>query len=188
MATYGNESTTAGGAQYCGFGGAFVCFPTGDLPSNATVNSISAYVYYISGTSYFKFAIWDESKNLVTNSLSSEITVSNSSAAWKTFNYSTKPSLTSGQRYYLGFIDDNTGNNTRCIYQTSTGEGGYDISKVFNYTTGEDLSTLSNTDRRMAIYIDYTASAGPSGPSLKIEGITPGKLEYTSWSSLSDVF
>lgn len=187
MAIYGNNDTTSGGLQYAGFGGAFVCFPTGDLPSNATVNSINVYCYYIGGTAHFKFAIWDESKNLVSNSLSSEIDVTNSSAAWKTFNYSTKPSLSSGQRYYIGLIHDNN-NAMRIIYQTSTGEGGYDISKVFNYTSGESLGTLSNTDRRMAIYIDYTAAAPPSGPSLKVEGITPGKFETTNWSDLADIY
>ena len=46
MAIYGNNDTTSGGLQYAGFGGAFVCFPTGDLPSNATVNSINVYCYY----------------------------------------------------------------------------------------------------------------------------------------------
>lgn len=188
MATYGNTDTTAGGLQYASFGGAFVCLPTADLSENASVNTIYCYMYCVSGPSYMKFAIWDESKNLVANSLSSEITVSNTSAAWVSFNYSTKPSLSSGQRYYLGYIDDNTGGYNRIIYQTQTGAGGYDISKTYNYTSGENLGTLANTDRRMAFYIDYTASAGPSGPSLKIEGITPGKLEYTSWSSLSDVF
>lgn len=186
MATYGNTDTTAVWQQYASYGGAFICLPTDDLPSNATVDSINVYTYYTGGTSYFKFAIWNESKTLVANSLSSEITVSNSSAAWKTFNYSTKPTLTAGQRYYIGLIHSNT-SALRIIYQTSTGEGGYDISKTFNYTSGENLGTLSNTNRRMAFYIDYTAST-PSGPSLKIEGITPGKLEYTNWSSLSDVF
>lgn len=41
-------------------------------------------------------------------------------------------------------------------------------------------------DYSLSLYFTYTPTT-PPGPSLKIEGITPGKLEGTSWSNISTV-
>ena len=147
--------------------------------SNINVDSISCYTGKASsGSPTCGLSIYDSSGNIYGASLNF---TNDQAPSWRTVNYSTKPLLYANSIYYLRFttgsvISDSSSYLPSIYFDTITGGGGF-----FNYPnffpTPPQLTSYTHS-----IYITYSL-----GPSLKIEGITPSKLDGTSWSSISNV-
>jgi len=187
MATLGKTSTTTNYAQYISSTFAGLCI-TETLTTGADV--YDAYVYLrrnTSGvTSYCKVMIWDMSGNLITNGVSNEITVDNNDYAWKSATFSTHPQLSPGSSYYLGIVHYG---GSATIRAASNDESPYGGTYPYSITyTGANITVgnITNTTRRMTVYVNYNETA--SGPALKIEGVTPNKVEGVSWSDLNDIY
>ena len=183
MPTLGNTSPVLGGDQNAGNGWAWVN-KSQTLADNADVYNGLAFVRTSVSTAYYKIAIWELNFTWVPFAISNQMTVSNVGPTfqWKTVTFPTNPQLTSGVKYYIGLIH-NGGASGRINYQNSTGNGGY-TTTVINYNGG-DLTALSQTQRRMSVYVNYNIVS--AGPSLLVEGITPGKLEGVDWGDINDV-
>jgi hypothetical protein len=98
--------------------------------------------------------------------------------------------FTGGNTYYLGawltgYYYNNINYSAEGILDRDySGSSGI----ITGYSHGGNFTPASIVPETydFVLYTVYTAT-GPTGPSLKIEGITPDKLENTSWSDISDV-
>jgi hypothetical protein len=74
--------------------------------SAGTLASIKAYLKGHGDTRKMKCAIYDSGYNLLTNGTTEEKTISSTTAAWYTFNFSTAPSVSASTDYYLMMWND----------------------------------------------------------------------------------
>jgi len=112
------------------------------------------------------------------------VNVTNTIASYKTTTFSVPYDITTSTIYYIGFVVTNSAalmfrysNNIPAAYF------GYDFTN--NYTNPQSIVDVSQ-DSDIVIYATYTPS--PPGPSLLVEGITPGKVEGTDWGDISDIY
>jgi hypothetical protein len=91
--------------------------------------------------------------------------------------------MTAGTPFYILF----TGSSTGDYYRMKVGYiSGYPNNR--KYSTTFAIPAVLNQDGYHCMNFTYTPDTPPpTGPALKIEGTTPGKLEYTSWSSINTV-
>lgn len=96
---------------------------------------------------------------------------------WVYCYYANKPVLYPGVEYVIGL-------QNRGIYAWNI---GYTVATDPRYTHYAGSTwAIDEPNRSYSMYV-VGNSETPTGPLLKIEGETPGKLEYTSWSDISDV-
>lgn len=118
------------------------CLKLREMPiHDGQVNSIVWTTSVGGGTALFHFAIYnhdaanDLPSTVVANSQSTEISVTNTSVAEVTFNYTTKPSVVSGTQYWLCVC--NSGNANPAEYYTNTA-GTRIAEKAITYETYPD--------------------------------------------------
>ena len=105
--------------------------------------------------------------------------------SWRTAPYYTGPiSVIGGQTYYV-FI---SGGSVSTSYKIRVGyiAGSPNSSNIVLSPYNPRIPNPLTESNLFCIYFTYTPTT-PPGPALKIEGITPGKLEGTSWSNISTV-
>jgi hypothetical protein len=108
--------------------------------------------------------------------------------SWRGGTASTQITLTAGITYNWFFRGSSGYSDSEFCYSgalngTSGNISG--VSFVSNYWDPHNPPSR-NYNYLPCIYAVYTP-VNPPGPALKIEGTTPGKLEYTSWSSINTV-
>lgn len=137
------------------------------------------------GSSAAKCGIWKTDGTLVPNSVFSSGTGSyhyKHYLYWRNYAYVTKPVLTAGD-YYIGIV----GNSDNCASAAPWPyEGSRWIANV-NYDNPGNLSSISLDSDTQTISMYLVATAAELGPSIKVDGITPGKIEQVSWSDVADV-
>ena len=107
--------------------------------------------------------------------------------AWVQFNFADpKPSIISGNSYYLG-ISTITNNNRFVgeLWGEPQGiyfQSGWDWVSPINI----NLALTQPSSAYHSIYLSYTE--GITGPTITIEGITPGSIEGVDWSDVEDVY
>jgi hypothetical protein len=100
--------------------------------------------------------------------------------AWRTYNYTIepKPYLTAGTTYVLAMSGSNRYYPWKIYYND-------DVSQTEPTHWYSGKWAYDQPERSYSIYI--TGEPVVSGPSIKVDGITPGKIEQISWSEVSDV-
>jgi hypothetical protein len=126
--------------------------------------SCDSFYAYVKGNTgcYYKGIIGDNGGELVTNSITNGVSVPTSTAAWKYFNYVSKPLLVSGCNYWLAAIDN--GGYLSVAYDTGSSEtGGYDYN---NYTSPTDMyfNYWGDTTELMSIYCNTTTVSASGIP------------------------
>lgn len=158
--------------------------------NNITVDSASAYMIQKSGepTITYKYIIYNSNSSL--HSMSPEGTFYSGTRIWGTINFTNpKPVLLANTDYYLGVVGKPE-DNLVYLHGYTLSPANANTKQISTYTNGGSITpasdgTLGST--YLSLYLTYTDGGSAGGPSFKIEGITPGKLEGTSWSSLATV-
>ena len=184
MATLGN--TTAGGSAdslYADY--AFAVKVT--TPSTITVQSL---LFYASGGSAspgrnVKGVIWLQSGGSVVD-VGTITTVNAFGGQWYTSTFS-DTELTDATDYWIGVISDGGGSGGGVHYDGTVGYWTYDYEN--NYSSPATFVPHNfGSQGYYSVYINYTAGGGgPSGPSLLVEGITPGTIEGLDWANVNTI-
>jgi hypothetical protein len=98
---------------------------------------------------------------------------------WCSYTFTTepKPYLVAGTSYYIGIKNLNGSYPTYAYYFTST--TGYNTHGYNTYWA------VDEPDRIYSIYL--SGEYIQTGPPVKIDNTTPGKLEYTSWANIASL-
>jgi len=113
------------------------------------------------------------------------VQITNTSYHWLTYTYTgTLPVIVKDAWYYIG-VAPFGGNNVAMMtrYDVDAGMGGRCNRGDGDFNEVIDIVGGTENDRH-SIYVTYT----PTGPSLEIEGITPGAIELVDWSNVIDVY
>lgn len=124
--------------------------------SSGTVTQVSFYGEEQVSTSLVKMLIVDNVSGfpIITNGVTDPVTV-DTNVGWWNATFTTEPTISSGTDYLLGII---SGDWTagRFHYDTVTSAGWSDSTN--NYTTPQDLSTVTTQNRKHSIYATYTTA------------------------------
>jgi len=162
---------------------------TGAAPVSAAIQSISFYMdtnNLFSGE-FYKLAIWNASTGaLVYGDTTYRAYPGGVGYIWTTVSLQSAASIVAGTSYYIGMWGYSktygwSGPRLRSRYVVGSTNGG-SYWGSYPWVNPLNLASINMKEYQPCMYLTYT-----SGPSLKIEGITPGKLEYTSWSQISTV-
>jgi len=96
--------------------------------------------------------------------------------AWRSMTSGAPVTLTGGATYYIQFSGGTSSYEMRLSY---TGSASNNIGFKTSYGLPATIyfaGTFSNL-------FYYT----PSGPSIEVEGITPGKVEFKEWGDIADI-
>lgn len=108
-------------------------------------------------------------------------------SSWWTITATGSPELVSGVTYWLGVIARNewSGNDyiDLSIDIADTPTGYYVMDPTNSYSSPQTFGPTNNQHWH-TIYVNYT----PTGPSLEVEGVTPGQIELVDWTDVSDVY
>lgn len=129
------------------------------------VESITAYINPSSTSRTYANGIYLHSDlSLVTNSNTGTIAPAASGAAWRTFAYSTQPSLTASTDYvFCVWASSGTGTNV-VHYDTGTTDQGHTLSATYSTTWPSPMGSPTHSTRKYSIYISYSNSQhGPPG-------------------------
>ena len=118
--------------------------------------SRDAYGWANKNTS-LKFAIWNPNKTLVANSNTTAIFFTNTTGVWRYANFTSNPTLTPGNIYYLGVITNVSG-NTDYRYYYDAGVTNQYIRGTSSYTSPGTVSTITASDHKLSVYITYTTA------------------------------
>ena len=122
-------------------------------PSSVVVaQSIRAYIYCTSSAKNMKAAIYDSSGNLVAETDQSLIPAS-SSAAWRTFNFASPPTLTASTNYNVVVWSQSGSGSADLRYSSSSGGNGR--SKGQTYGSWPSSVSFSTNSNRYSIYLNY---------------------------------
>lgn len=154
--------------------------------SSQLTNSYAKLAGNVTYNNVFRMGLWNESGTLIGSSDTYTV-LAGSAASFREFTWTTKPNIVSGTTYYVGLISYNNTTyarraNSYWYYDTSVTLGGI-VGMSLLTPTNFNPALLAEKYNWLCGYVVH----GGTGPSLKIEGITPGKLEYTSWSQISTV-
>ena len=131
------------------------------------IDSISAYLMKRAGppSDAFALAIYKSSDStLISNSLTAETWMTETTQTLKTITYSTKPSLTASVDYIIIYAQ--TANKYISCYYDS-GATGY----TSDSSPGASPATFSNVgDYKLSIYATYTASEEPTAKNISDTG------------------
>lgn len=168
-----SSPATRHGASTSPYDGDYPTAQRFSCPGSGTqeLSEIGLWAYKYSGLAKpIKLAVWtdDASNNcpgsMVTNSETDAINVTSSSMAKNYFTYSTKPQLTGGVNYWLGFINDNDASNQTFVdYYDTTGKSTIFTTKAYpSWPTSAEWHTSDWWARAdLGIYAVYAAAAQP---------------------------
>lgn len=179
MATLGYTTTPTAGQNNPYVGAVYYYKVT--ATENGTVDSISFYWKAQPAATYkMKGCIWASDNSIL--GVSNEST-GTTLFAWHQMTFpGTKPTITSGQDYYLGGMFDSRP-STAFKYDVGTADD-YASSTTGSYASPGDLNNNLTQGWKYGVYITYTPVVGPS---ITIEGITPTSVEAVSWGDISDI-
>lgn len=161
-------------------------------PADASLDSLTVYCRIYSGSvNSLKGVLCNSSKAIVTNGVGGAVSMQ-TSAAWVTSTFSTKPSVTSSNDFFLMYIHGNTSGSDDGIYAYDTGstnQGLYDWSN--SYASPTNPSDGSASTDKWSVYATYTAGGGAQTITLSglSDGVSIGTLKTNfslALSGLSD--
>jgi len=120
------------------------------------IESISLYINDLAG-GHFKGVIWDaDDGTVLANGVAPAYT---DDTGWQTAFFVTKPTLTSGHNYLIGYVQ--SGDTSSYKYDAGTANDSYyDLSN--NYTTPEINGKISNAGVSISTYVTYSATGSES--------------------------
>lgn len=196
MAIYGNTTSqetpykTTHGKNFDGRGNMLGWWQKLSFPGDARINQVSFYIK----------ADWPEGHSYTAN-----VDFWNGAGVWlastfgvngvggEAWSWHTAPIYTAP-----GYVDVIGGDQYYVFVRSNAIDDSYCVRWAFNNSVSNNQQYHSATTSPVAlpgsftytgnfcIYYTYTPT-GPWGPNVKIEGLFPGKLEYTSWNDISDV-
>jgi hypothetical protein len=181
--TFGSGST--GATTHSSISTNTALLAKGTPVSSGDVDSLTGYFSVLFSSTNLKGVIWLYSDlSIVANGVDGIITVNSSSKLSYSSNYITKPSVSSGVSYYVGYIA--TTNSPSAYYDTgSAGDGGNDVN---SYSTPTALGTgtpISNTNRIYAIYATYTTTS--SSAIKTINGLAKASVKTVNGLAIASV-
>jgi len=184
MATLGNDGTFVNVLGFSAHKRAYAMDITTDA-YNYNVQNINFYGREgAGGGGLIKPVIWNYTTGaVVTNGVAPEININSLTLQWWTSTFATEPVLAANTRYYVGFVTYNVAGNSFLWGYTSRVSETYNEGGGMSYTT--PTTFIPGTPQ--PYYMMATLTATIPGPSLKIEGIVPGRFEYTDWANLTDI-
>lgn len=135
------------------------------LSENGDVSSITVWLENGSSNELVKCAIYDSSKNLVTNGTTEERTINGGAGDWFIFTFGTEPSLTAGDYYLVVWGnggDFSQNENGTIVDANGAGDTASDAS---GYNGFPASITAGTANFYISIYATYTPSGGASAPS-----------------------
>lgn len=129
------------------------------LTKKGIVKSMSLYCKVASGTSKIKLAIYTDSSGPSSKlGVTEEVSVSNTSSAWKTGSFATPLKLSAGS-YWLAFMQDNLG--TGFEYSNDVVADAEKNNSGTTYATFPDPFGVTGTlSRQLSIYATYSTRGG----------------------------
>ena len=169
---------------------ATVCATKYEAPTNMYVNSISVSVGQLAGTWTFsaKGQIWNSSGIKISGGTGSSDSYTGVGDPTLESTYSSKPLLREGVEYYIGAVVKAECSSAYTAWLGACNSTGYESKIGLDYTYGyyntlPNINGFTNGTMQYKLWADYTQST----PLVLIEGITPDKLEYTSWDDLIEI-
>jgi PKD repeat protein len=150
-----------------------------------TLLSINYYSNDTASTLNLKCAMWyPGNETLVANSVVGPISGVSTIAAWRYANFSSQPSLVSGQIYRVGCIADDAYNSYFYVADGSSPSNG--IYGTADYITPSTLTISSGISQTVSIYVEYTRALTPPVSSFsanKTSGKSPLTVMFTDNST-----
>jgi len=130
-----------------------------------TLLSIHAVTNSFSATINPKGAIWNTDFSLVNNSVTSSWS-QGITTAWGYGNFTSQPTLTQGNDYYIGYVCD------YAFYdQYDSGTTNYMVAGTSTYSSPGAMSSVVYRNRLISVYVEYIASGGgDTTPPASISG------------------
>lgn len=102
------------------------------------------------------------------------------------------PSTPSGFRWWYYYPVNKPILSANILYSIAIASGRFSVAYItstntYNTHGYSDNYGMDEPNRLFSIYASGNYISSNPGPSLKIEGITPGKLEGTAWSNISTI-
>jgi uncharacterized protein DUF2341 len=152
-------------------------------PETGTIASFTGYFDNWAGTN-IKGVLVDSSLNIVTNGISGSEYTNSVNGEWMTFTFSTPPSVTTGQTYYLMAIGDS---GFGYKYGPNSGNTKYDTTN--SYSSPQDPTGAASYDVNMSIYATYADNPNPPTlilPTNSATGVTTSPTLTTVTTDLND--
>lgn len=179
--TFGNTSAGASSTQIDGDQGAGSKFT---LSENGTGESMSMYGRWTGNSAALhRGNIWNSSFQPFTNGLTAGSTFS-SSNSWSTLNFSTGPTLTTGD-YWLGVLDSSDSGSTIIMYDAVGNDWRWDFSNNYNTPTQLDAGDQNNA-LRMSVYVTYNTGGG-GGVVKTINGLAYASVKTLNGLAVASV-
>lgn len=132
-------------------------------PATADIDSITMYINQATAASdNYKGVLWQDSdQTVVTNGIAGAYPTG--VTGWQTVTYSSKPSVTSGAAYFIGFIAQAASPPPTYVLDSTPGSATRCFDPTNNYATPETLPACSPpSDVSVSTYVTYTAAATAS--------------------------
>lgn len=158
-------------------------------PDHCDVDTIEVYTRVSSGTQTFKSVLWirtgSKAGSVVTNGVGSISSISNTTPAWVTTTYSSKPRIFPASYYYVGLVLEVT-NTIYTYYDTGfpADSGGY--SSGNSYSSPASFTSLSSDTRKYSFYANYTVISMEAAGYTNCHAITVDNTKVSGAGDLTD--
>ncbi len=147
-------------------------------PEDGTITDLNYHIRCTSGSELIKAVVWSSARNVLRIGGTTTITGLN----W--YQVSLSLSITNGTTYYIGFVRDSLGGNMNPRWDTNLGANYYGYDASNSYASPQAIVEVLGT-QDVKFFANYDPT--PTGPSLLVEGITPGKVEGVDWGDITDI-